>query len=627
MSDEFAGRGQVTIFVILAIVIVGGILIFFAFRENLFGERISAEFAPIYNLYEECVRQETENALSLLGSQGGRIDVGEYVPGSDYAPFSSHLNFLGIPVPYWYYAAGNGLIKENIPTKSDMEDEVSAFLEERVNDCDFGQFYEQGFFVELDEPRVETRIQDDRVLVEVDMNLVSIKEEKSARKGSYNVEVASKIGKFYDDALKIYDKEKENVFLENYAVDVLNLYAPVDGVEIQCSPKIWKTPEVVDGLKKGLEANIAAIKMKGSYYRNDEKDDDYFVVNADESFDDAVRFVYLAEEFPSKVEITPASQTLMMAEPVGTQGGMGIMGFCYVPYHFVYDASFPVIVQISDGLEVFQFPLAVIVDNNLPRVAELSDVLINEGRPDVCAFKEGNALVYTYDANLNPVEADIEYNCFDRLCDLGKTKIEGDNAVLDAEMPVCVNGYLIAKAEGYAEKKQLFSSNSESTADIILDREYDVDVGLKVGGKNIGASDTAVVHFKAEEGSVSAVFPESRKVNLKEALYDVEVYVYGNSSVVIPGTTKRECFETSRGGVLGFFGATKEECINVQIPDVKIDYALVGGGKTTSYILESDLQSGKIIIDVSELPKPTSLEQLQYNYEVFDTLGVRMNFT
>ena len=615
-------KGQVTIFIILAIVIVAVIGIFFAFRAGFFAEGISAEFSPIYEFYGECVGQETENALSLLGTQGGKIDVGEYIPGSEYSPFSSHLNFLGVPVSYWYYVSGNNLIKEQVPTKREMEVEVAEFLEERINECDLEQFYEQGFYVNLGEPKVDVKIGANEVEVSVSADVTSYIEDRSARKTTHEIIVGSKVGKFYDIAMEIYDKEKDDAFLEEYAIDTLRLNAPVDGVEIQCSPAIWKTQEVVEDLRKSLEANIANIKFEGRYYDLNEKDDEYFVI--DKNVDEPVRLLYLSEAFPSKIEITPASEATMMAEPVGNQEGMGIMGFCYVPYHFVYDVSFPVLVQIGDGIDMFQFPLSVIIDNNLPREAELLGS-VEEESPDVCGFMEGSARVYTYDTNLNPVEAEISYECFDNSCYLGKTELSGSEEILDAEIPVCVNGLLVANAEGYAQEKIIFSSNSESVAEIILEREYEVEVNVEIAGSSVGDG-TAVVHFVGEDGSVSAVLPESSTVNLKEGLYDVEVYVYGDSEVKIPSTRKTECFEVTRGGIAGLFGSTKEECVDVEIPAVEIDYALVGGGKTTTYILESELNQRSITLDVSELPTPSSLEQLQYNYEVFNSLGVNLNF-
>jgi len=121
-------KGQVSIFVIVAIIIVAGIAVFFAFRGGLGLGGVPTEFAPIYSSYISCIETEAENALDLLGTQGGRLDVGEFVQGSEFAPFSSHINFLGIPVQYWFYISGNGIVKENVPSRSDMEREVENYL-------------------------------------------------------------------------------------------------------------------------------------------------------------------------------------------------------------------------------------------------------------------------------------------------------------------------------------------------------------------------------------------------------------------------------------------------------------------------------------------------------------------
>jgi hypothetical protein len=619
-------KGQISVFVIVAIVIVAGIVLFFTFQSSLFGNKIPAEFSPIYDLYNGCIEQETKNAINILGSQGGRIDVGieNYESGSDYAPFSSHLQFLGFSIPYWYYVSGNNLIKEQVPTMKGMEQDVSDFISNRINNCDFTEFYEQGFFIGFQEPKVNVDILNDEVRVEVNSDLVSSREDRTARKSKHKISVASKIGKFYETAKDVYNLERNSVFLENYAVDVLHNYAPVDGVEIQCSPKIWKTPDVLKELQDGLQANIGAVKIKGNYYRLNEEDDDYFVQDLGTDVDDPIQFLFLSEDFPSKVEISPASQSLMVAKPVGTQEGLGVMGFCYVPYHFVYDISFPVLVQISDGIDVFQFPLSVIIDNNFPIEVELQSSVGEPEEVDICEYPEQDVTIKTFDANINPIVADVKYNCFDSFCDVGKTEFSGIDSVLVSKVPSCLNGFIIAKADGYAEKKILFSSNSESVAEIFLDKEYEVEIELRVGGKRLGLVDIGTVHFTGEDVGASAIIPEENKIKLTEGLYEISAFVYGNSNIVIPASRKTECFETTSSGIAGFFGATKEKCVDVEFPEVKIDSALKGGGKTNVFILESDLQKGKIVIDAGELPKPSSLEQLQYNHEVFDSLNLQI---
>src|SRR3989344_4597175 len=134
-------KGQVAIFVIIALVIVGGIITFYAFREQIFAKQIPAELRPVFDYYKSCVEDESKTALDLAGSQGGFVSPGEYIPGSEYAPFSSQLNFLGFPVPYWFYLSGNGVAREKVPTKQEIEKEVSDYIINNMQECDYESFY------------------------------------------------------------------------------------------------------------------------------------------------------------------------------------------------------------------------------------------------------------------------------------------------------------------------------------------------------------------------------------------------------------------------------------------------------------------------------------------------------
>ena len=101
--------------------------------------------------------------------------------------------------------------------------------------------------------------------------------------------------------------------------------------------------------------------------------------------------------------------------------------------------------------------------------------------------------------------------------------------------------------------------------------------------------------------------------------YCLQVYVYRNSSLTLEKTSNRECVEVPQSGVGGLFGLTKEKCFDVEIPAQVISNALSGGGRQKHYILESDLiDSGTIEIYADSLPRPTSIEQLQDNYLLFE---------
>ena len=611
-------RGQLAIILIVALVIVAVILVFYLFRDSIFNrEGVSLEFSPIFDSYLGCIEEETSIGISLLGTHGGRIDLGDFTPGSEFAPFSSHLTFAGSPIEYWFYLAGNNLVNENVPSERLMETELSDFIESRLSRCWLDDFYSQGFYIDYgDQPIVNVDIQSSEVLVSVENRVSAAREDRSAFKESYEISVPSRLGLLYEEARGIYEKQANEGFLEEYALDVLRYYAPVDGVLVQCTPGVWQTREVVDSLKGGFEDNLAAVKISD--------EEDYFSIShsVDESIE--VNFLY-SGEWPTKVEVTPASDELMIVQPIGNQEGLGVVGFCYVPYHFVYDVSFPVMIQLTSGLEIFQFPVVVVIDNNFAREYEFMSNLDLEEEFDLCSFREGKVEVHTYDVGLNPIEAEISYECFDRVCRLGRTEnTDSSDAILNSDIPVCVNGFLIAKADGYKTEQVLFSSNSEEVADIILDREYDVEVDTRVFGRSLKTGDTAYITLSNEDTIATAIAPGQTKIKLSEGLYDVQVYVYGSAGVTIPATKKVECFERTDDSILGLFGKTEEECVDIEIPAITIDQSIVGGGKTNVFIFEDELARGKLVVDASELPAPTSLEQMQYNFEIFDSLGAEV---
>ncbi len=615
-------RGQVVIFIIVALLIVGGIIIYFVLRNSLSDTtNISQELEPVFSFYQECIKQEAQAAIALAGSQGGYVEVPEYIPGSEYAPFSSQLNFLGFPVPYWYYVSGNGIIKEKIPSKSIMEEQIARFIEHGLRICDLNRFIQEGYETEVKDPRVNVKIENEKVIADVISDITVTRGIVQERKTNHQVEIKTKLGSFFELAKRIYKKQKEEMIFEQYAVDVLRLYAPVDGVEQSCAPKVWNTQSVMRDIRNGLESNMQTIRFKGEYADVTNKRESYFLIN--EEVDDSINIMY-SSRWPTKIEVygEGVDDVIMSVEPVGTQEGMAAMGFCYVPYHFVYDVQFPVLVQIYNNDELFQFPVIVIIDKNVPRQAQFS--ALEEGLEEpsnVCTFKTEEITVQLYDLELKTVEGNVSYECFNQRCRVGETR-DGE---VRGVVPACVNGYIHIRAPGYAEKKQLFSSNKESFAEIILEPEYDVNVIVDVNGKQVNQN--VFVSFKKSNGKVtSAIMPEHNRVKLSEGNYEIRVYVYDNSSLIIPAKTDYKCVDVPRSGLLGLFGGTKEECFDIQVPETRIDMSLSGGGISSQYLLSSELAKRNVKIEVDSLPRPTTLEQLQKNFALFESKGVDISF-
>ena len=610
-------RGQITIFIIISVILVAVVIGFFMFRGSLFITKIPASIEPVYTTFLACLEEDALIGIDILGSQAGYISLPDFESGSPYMPFSSQLDFLGNQIPYWYYVSGNNIQKEQVPSKKKMQTQLEEFIEDQIRGCVFDRYYEQGFEINQGEPQAEVTIKDNSVEVNLNLNLDVTKAEDIALIKNHKISVKSKLGTLYDSARKIYEHEQKSLFLENYAIDTLRLYAPVDGVEMTCSPMVWSADEVFDDLGEAIEANTLALKTKGGSYSLNKKENEYFI--EDISVDSEVRFIN-SKNWPNTFEVAPSEENVLIAKPVGNQQGLGILGFCYVPYHFVYSIKYPVLVQVYEGDEIFQFPMAVVVQGNKPRKAlEVNAVIIDD--PELCKYKNILVNVEVYDTNLNPVEADISYECFGTTCQIGKTS----SGFLSKEFPQCANGYIIAKAEGFEAAKYLYSTTNSGNVDVILNKLYEIGIDLKLDGEHYG--DEAIINFISETFSKTIVYPEKKIVSLSEGQYEIQVYVYRSSSLKLDATNHEQCMEVPQSGLGGLFGLTKQKCFEIEIPAQIISNALAGGGKENYYILESELQGGNTIeINARSLPLPESIEDLQDNYMLFEEKDLDIYF-
>jgi hypothetical protein len=597
-------RSQLTIFIIIALVIIAAVVVYFVLR-NSSASSVPENMKPVYDYYLSCLQENAMGGVTLLEQQGGYIVPPNFVPGSQYMPFSSQLDFFGQPVSYWMYVTGNNLLKEQVPLKSDMQEQLAKYVNDRVNSCDFSSFYEQGYVVSIgDVSSTSSKINNLNVDLDVKAPITISFDNQSVTISEHKFSVDSKLGKFYDLATSIYNFEKTNMFLESYALDTLRLYEPVTGVELTCAPKVFNDEQIRTSLAEALQENVGMLKLKGSYYSLSSKDNNYFVTDIGKSVDENVNFIYNSN-MPTRIEIYGDK----IAQPVGMQEGLGILGFCYVPYHLIYDVDFPVLIQLYDSNEMFQFPMAVIIDKTQARNALPTEAGTSIESP-ICTYYNQPIEIHTYNSQLAPIEADLKFKCLNTECSVGESQISNGDAVFHGNVPQCVNGFVIANALGYAESKYQISTNEESTANIVLSKLYNItlDLGDLKGGQ-------ALINFQSEDYSTTAMYPETKNVQLKEGSYNISVYVYKNSTIHILATSSQKCVKVPQSGVLGVLGGEKDQCFDVNLPAQDINFAIIGGGNTQDYLSESQLNSlGKLNINVPIFKTPTSLQEVQDNY-------------
>jgi len=608
-------RGQVTIFIIIAVVLVAAIVGILIFRNQLTPSLPSAEISPIQTTLLSCLESYTKTGVSVLESQGGYIYLPEFEAGSNYMPFSSQLDFMGNGIPYWYYVSGNNIQKEQVPSKTEMQEQLARYIEEKIRNCRFDSYYEQGFAIKQGEPSAKVTINQENIDISLTMNLGITKGEETSNLKTHNIKLNTNLGRLYDTSKKLYQYEQDSLFLENYGVDILRLYAPVDGIEITCSPKVWAANNIFNDLQNGIESNTQALKTKGGQYTLTKDENKYFIT--DFSSTENIRFLN-SKDWTYSFEVD-SEDPILIANPVGNQPGLGILGFCYVPYHFVYNIKYPVLVQVSSGDETFQFPLAVVILGNNPRKpldATASQIQV----PELCKYKNTLVNVKTIDNKMNPINSDISFECFGTKCNIGSTA----NGILNEQFPQCVNGYILARTEGYREAKYLYSTTKSGEVTIVLNKLYNLNVDLKLDG--IKYSNKAIIIFDSDNGAKTISYPEQKSVELSEGQYEITAYIYKDSQLKLESTTTEQCVDVPRQGLGGLFGLTQKKCFDLDIPEQVLSSALAGGGKVSYYALENELVSSRTIeLNAKSLPEPKTLEQLQENYILFESKNLDIN--
>lgn len=187
-------KAQLTIFIIIAILIISSVVLFFVFRGEIGKkESVSPESAPIQNFVQECLDRSLESVVFQVGENGGY-----YFSGS--APAKTEL--LEVP----YYIKNN---KNLMPSKEDIENEISKYAERELILClgNFALFPE--YEITKGEITSETIIEPERVIVDINYPLTIKKGDSKSKIEDFDSEVPVRFGIVYDAVAEFVGNELE----------------------------------------------------------------------------------------------------------------------------------------------------------------------------------------------------------------------------------------------------------------------------------------------------------------------------------------------------------------------------------------------------------------------------------
>jgi len=494
-SFFFSKRGQVTLFIILGLVILLALILIISLRQEILVFQ-PEEVAPtgkgrIENYVSACIQKLGEEALFLVGEQGGYVEVPPQV--AEEATLHLQLNPLRA-VPYWAYG-----VHSYIPSLAEIKEEIDFYIEDNLRSCLFADkpFQESYDIIEKGELRANTEIVDNKVVFNVqwDLEIRDKAGEIITQIQDYQAESPTKLKKMYEMAKKITEKELETLKLEDLTLDLLALehpQVPFMGMKLGCTKEEWSVKEVKAQVQELLRLNLKQLKIAGTEYVEFPKElpyyENHYVWDLGEDFNSAevsVSFDY-APSFPLFFQVTPQENGKLRSGVLG--GTQQISFLCVQLWKFVYDLNFPLLVRVHDeesGAN-FEFAMMVHLVRNLPGRDQQISVVPSQtltflDSENYCAQRYLPVKIDTWQLVDNhkstyyrePLEdVELSFICLKYECAVGKSKFDSSNnlyqAGINANLPQCLGGILRGKKEGYLEDAVMFNPAINKSVELNL---------------------------------------------------------------------------------------------------------------------------------------------------------------
>jgi len=204
-------RSQISVFIIIAIIIVAAIAVFFIVRENFSGilkEKIAPEVQQIYTFVEDCVRKTGENDVYYIGQTGGYFTSPNI--STDY----------GIA---YYYDKGNNLM----PSETDIEKELQDYMDFMLPFCTQTFSDYPDFNVKTSAAKTTAKIEEGKVVFNVVYPITVSKADKNYFfKNFENTEIPARLDRVYKLAYNITQdtiKNKNNICISCMNADATDL--------------------------------------------------------------------------------------------------------------------------------------------------------------------------------------------------------------------------------------------------------------------------------------------------------------------------------------------------------------------------------------------------------------------
>ncbi|MBW2980827.1 hypothetical protein KY360_05415 [Candidatus Woesearchaeota archaeon] len=646
MNKRMNKKSQITLFIIIGIVMLTSVGTYIYFRasirraeimpELVAAEEVPRAFNPIQVFIESCVSKVGKDGMELLGSQGGYINIERAGIGPGITPTEGNAVAFsrgsGLNVPYWFYlesdnkCIGNCVFSTQKPElykgrllsiEGQLEEYVNANLKECFNE--FKVLKTRGYIIEeLGDINTKVSVTEEEVVVLVEYPIKARALDAVLELERFPVVIQVNLKDIYELAMLITNLEAEYRYLEKDALNLITGFsgkdmeklAPMSDVGLEFGNRLyWRRGAIIDNLKGMLSAYIPLLQVEGtrnyrplSFPGESLKESLYnqqMLIPNSELYNLDVYFTYLGWEpwfdLNCRGEICqPESISSSIITLMGLQR-----------YNFVYDLSFPVMVEIHDpdafkGLGYdFRFMLEANIRNNEPMPEVFSPLQVIEPQVSLlCDLEKRNSGYMDIDITdmmtAEPVDdVRVSFSCAEESCFMGIA--EGGSLV--ERFPVCLGGIVSFLKEGYLGYSQFLNTKLDEKAEVKVTLKPLVEKQFMIKKKRVvknpegwvfidtpftlGRKESAFISLVRKPGPGEDAYQAAAEysggvgeITLADGDYEIDIQLYTNETIIIP--EEERCEEV----------AFIEQCYTIE--ELKFNETFPNGGLKLNHTFTAD---------------------------------------
>lgn len=536
MLNNKNNKGQISIFIIIAVILlIVSIFLFVNSQTDFFLSAQQKQTNQFTDVVNYCVENSANQGIFLLGFQGGYINVTPEIRANP----NRHTDF-GLIIPNWDSQRGEIPTIESMENELDsyITNNAQECIRTNLNDLEnqFNIDYDLNSFEinsQINKENVQFEIE-----LPIEFNEINSQDSFSVSDYFINLEEV-RLGNLYELAVEIYNLELDSNLFEELTMDQIysasdytsDVSMPSEGMHFSCTRRFWTKPQLQENLANLNNNNFKYLHFRGTFFNSEvfdanlngenqdlqqyyEKQYSFDLNNPQESFENYKVGVSMPstevtgnegflQSYPFRdFDVTPSSGQLVkpirINIPTGGALGLDIPIPCIQLYHHLYTLDYDLIITLTDMNEdaeqfFFNFPMRVQVDENIPKEQSFTPIAntFDQVTATSQSYCEPEQMLYPVTVFVRDVistnylsEANISYNCLSLSCEMGETQrptfrgIERNTVPrFEGEFPTCINGEVIAEAEGY---HQLPNTQSLDTTQDLLNREQTLDYEVEM---------------------------------------------------------------------------------------------------------------------------------------------------